>query len=124
VSEFSSRSGLIPLAVTCGTNFTVVVHSGSTEVDSNEPQAITSGEPFQTIGSNNSNEAGTSVWFKNPQTVEGFLDEQLQASSLTDSTISTAQLETSTSLKSNMFLGRSIESNQFIPFPEVRCRNA
>ena len=124
VSEFSSRSGLIPLSVTCGTNFTVVVHSGSTEVTTSELETADSGEFSRTIRSENSNEAEKSVWFKKPQTVEGFLDDQLQASALSDSTITTAQLETSVSLKSNMFLGRSIDTNEFIPFPEVRCRIA
>ncbi len=122
MSEFSSRSGLIPLAVTCGTNFTVVVHSASRDVASSDPQTLSSGQPAQTIQSDHPNDSGTSVWFKKPQTVEGFLDEQLQASALADFAIATAQLDMSDSLKSKMFLGRSIESHQFIPFPEVCYR--
>jgi hypothetical protein len=121
VSEFSSRSGLIPLGVTCGTNFTVVLHSGSNDPAFRDFETTISGEVSQVTPSEGTAEAGASVWFKKPQTVDGFLDDQLQASALSDLTIATAQLETSVSLKSNMFLGRSIQTDQFIPFPEVRC---
>jgi hypothetical protein len=124
VSNFSSRSGIIPLAVTCGTNFTVVVHSGSTYEARSDPETLASGESSQTIRSDNLSEKGASIWFKKPQTVEGFLDDQLQASALIDSAMETTHLETSASLKSNMFLGRSIEHRQFIPFPEVCYRIA
>ena len=120
ISEFSSRSGLIPLGVTCGTNFTVVVHSSSKDLASRESETSTSGKASQEIMSENSTESAASVWFKKPQTVHGFLDEQLQASAIFDPIMTTSQLETSVSLKSNMFLGRSIETHTFIPFPEVR----
>jgi hypothetical protein len=123
VSEFSARSGLIPLKVTCGTNFTVVVHSNPHESTSSELENTNFHGPPQTAELESSTEASTSVWFKKLQTVDGFLDEQLQASALCDSTIASAQLETSASLKSNLFLGRSIESRQFVPFPEVRSRS-
>ncbi len=120
VSEFSARSGLIPLKVTCGTNFTVVVHSNPHESKSNELELANFDGPSQPFGLESLTQESTSVWFKKLQTVDGFLDDQLQASALSDLTITTAQLETSASLKSNMFLGRSIESRQFVPFPEVR----
>ena len=120
MSEFSSRSGLIPLRVTCGTNFTAVVHSGSKDLVCRDLETVASEKASQAILSESSMETGASVWFKKPQTVESFLDQQLQASVLTDSLMTTAQLETSVSLKSNMFLGRSIDTHQFIPFPEVR----
>ena len=109
------------MGVTCGTNFTVVLHSGSNDSAVRDFETTISGEVSQVTLSEGTTEAGASVWFKKPQTVDGFLDEQLQASALSDLTIATAQLETSVSLKSNMFLGRSIETDQFIPFPEVRC---
>jgi hypothetical protein len=119
VSEFSSRSGLIPLAVTCGTNFTIVVHSGSNDLADSELQTTATVEHSKVIPSESSTKTDSSVWFKPPQTVEGFLDEQLQATALSDSTIATAMSKTSANLKSNMFLGRSIETREFIPFPEV-----
>ena len=120
MSEFSSRSGLIPLAVTCGTNFTVVVHSGSNDLTDIEPQTASIAEHSQIIPSESSTKTNSYEWFKPPQTVQGFLDEQFQASALSESTIATTLSETSVNLKTNMFLGRSIETRQFIPFPEVR----
>jgi hypothetical protein len=80
----------------------------------------TSEEPFQTFGSEISSISAPTEWFKKPQTVEGFLDEQIQTSTLLEAATATIQSQTSASLRSNMFLGRSIESRDFIPFPEVR----